>query len=440
MAKSPGAVGSPLWMAPEQTMKGGAITPAADVWALGLLAFQALSGHYYWNAPNGVGGTPMTLLREITLDAIEPASVRSKALGGAPLPPGFDEWFARCLERDPSARFRDASEATPPLLALLAAAPKRASRAIEMAVTQGIPPKPAAVVEEVVPAPPARTGTSFTNTGQPKPLPRRIAPTARVALVALAALAALGGLGAFAGYRPIKRLATGNSAEAAHAKARAAPMIGFGGDTFIIGSDAGADDERPPTTISVAGFTIDTREVAVASYLACVDAGPCKQPGAGPGCNAADPNRRDHPINCVGYADAKTYCEWVDRRLPSETEWERAARGGKAQRRYPWGDAPPSNQLCWRHDEPNHGGTCPIGAFPAGNTPEGLEDMAGNVWEWTTARYCTYGTSNCTDERRVARGGSWASDDAAVVTTTVRNEIFESDRGASMGFRCARSL
>jgi formylglycine-generating enzyme required for sulfatase activity len=217
-------------------------------------------------------------------------------------------------------------------------------------------------------------------------------------------------------------------------------MIHFSGESFAMGSDAGPNDERPPWIASVAGFSLDETEVTVSAYLACVAANRCKPTIDAPDCNASDKEKGNHPINCVTFGDAKTYCEWVDKRLPTEAEWELAARGGKQQRRYPWGNAAPANQLCWHRGGSSERGTCPVGSLPAGNTPEGLADMAGNVWEWTTGRYCTYNTSNCTDERRVARGGSWASTDPALVTNSVRNENYESDRGASRGFRCARSL
>jgi serine/threonine protein kinase/formylglycine-generating enzyme required for sulfatase activity len=456
---STGAMGSPLWMAPEQTVKTSTITPAADIWAFGLMAFYALTGRYYWHAPNGIGGTPTTLLREITLDPIESASARSKTLGGAPLPPLFDEWFARCLERDPAARFADANAAVAPLLSLLAAAPKRAPRPIDLMATQGVPaaaPTPAvtssapapspAEANAPAPAPHVKTDTAFANTearsASAPPVPPR-------PLVLYAALAGAAVLVTILGVRNLGSTTTAATATPAAASARPstsasrppdAPMITFGGTSYTMGSDAGPDDERPPQIVSVAGFALDVHEVTVSDYLACVDANRCKPTATTPDCNAADKDKRNHPINCVTFADAKAHCEWVDKRLPSELEWELAARGGKQQRRYPWGSALPADQLCWRRGGTGDHGTCPVGSFPSGKTPEGLMDMAGNVWEWTTGRYCTYGTLNCTEERRVARGGSWASTDPVLVTSSVRSESYETDRGASRGFRCARSL
>jgi len=98
------AIGSPMWMAPEQT-EPGPITPAADVWALGLIAYTLLTGQFFWKAARTSTGTPMYLLREIVLEPIPAASERAGML----IPPGFDAWFARCVARDPRERFADAS-------------------------------------------------------------------------------------------------------------------------------------------------------------------------------------------------------------------------------------------------------------------------------------------------------------------------------------------
>jgi serine/threonine-protein kinase len=103
------AVGSPMWMAPEQTTPGP-VTPAADVWAMGLLAYELLAGKPFWRAANDPGGTTAQLMREVVLDPIPAASTRAADQGlAARLPPGFDAWFERCVARDPGARFADAA-------------------------------------------------------------------------------------------------------------------------------------------------------------------------------------------------------------------------------------------------------------------------------------------------------------------------------------------
>lgn len=113
------AVGSPMWMAPEQARKGR-LTPATDVWPLGLLAFRLLSGKNYWRAANQGGVIPVKdLLIELLTKPLEPASARSLSLGGAALPMGFDGWFARAMDRDPGSRFANATEALDALVPVL---------------------------------------------------------------------------------------------------------------------------------------------------------------------------------------------------------------------------------------------------------------------------------------------------------------------------------
>ncbi len=120
-------LGTPLWMAPEQAEQG-ILRPSTDVWALGLLVFFMLTGRPYWRSANLRDYNPAFVLRELVADPLEPGSVRAATLGRADrLPPGFDAWLVRCLDRDPTARFRDATEALGPFLALFGAAPEAPS-------------------------------------------------------------------------------------------------------------------------------------------------------------------------------------------------------------------------------------------------------------------------------------------------------------------------
>jgi serine/threonine protein kinase len=105
------AVGSPMWMAPEQTTQDHEILPATDVWALGLLTFRLLTGRYYWKAPNKPGATTAMLFREILIEPLPSAAQRAAEHGVAGLPKGFDSWFARCVAREPHARYPNAADA-----------------------------------------------------------------------------------------------------------------------------------------------------------------------------------------------------------------------------------------------------------------------------------------------------------------------------------------
>jgi alpha-tubulin suppressor-like RCC1 family protein/tRNA A-37 threonylcarbamoyl transferase component Bud32 len=121
-AQSTSAIGSPLWMAPEQAEGHGIIRPATDVWALGLIAYYLLTGKYYWHAANREDFIFAALLKEVYMDALETASVRAHQYGvAARIPPGFDGWFFRCAHRDVSQRFGDANEALAALMPVLGA-------------------------------------------------------------------------------------------------------------------------------------------------------------------------------------------------------------------------------------------------------------------------------------------------------------------------------
>ncbi|HSO36942.1 MAG TPA: serine/threonine-protein kinase [Labilithrix sp.] len=134
-----GAVGSPLWMAPEQTAPGP-VTPAADVWALGLLAYELFTGKSFWRAANHDGGTTAQLLREIVLDPIPPASARAREQDKEHLlPAGFDEWFAKCVEREPEQRYAEAGALWSAMLPLFEGAPSRVTTREAMAETFAAP-------------------------------------------------------------------------------------------------------------------------------------------------------------------------------------------------------------------------------------------------------------------------------------------------------------
>jgi formylglycine-generating enzyme required for sulfatase activity len=229
-------------------------------------------------------------------------------------------------------------------------------------------------------------------------------------------------------------------------RAKRAPMDHVAGAVFSVG------EEKRSTR--VAGFEIDHFEVTVAAFGVCVRAGKCAPPPRGEGCNYERPDRQDHPMNCVDWSAASTYCEVVGKRLPHEEEWELAARS-KDERTYPWGNQPPDatrlnacDAACERAAKLAHGPapsmfhgddgfdtTAPVGSFEAGASPVGALDMAGNVEEWTADDYCP-GKGPCITTLKVARGGSYATVALDGVTTTARRGW--SSGGPTIGFRCAR--
>jgi len=188
--------------------------------------------------------------------------------------------------------------------------------------------------------------------------------------------------------------------------------------------------------VEVAPFLIDATEVTAGAYSACVNAGACKEPGSGGTCTFGAPDKTNYPINCVSWDEAVAYSQWAGKRLPTEAEWEWAARGGAAARRFPWGDDLPVDQVCWnglgnRAGKGQRGGPCPVGAFPPGNSPEGLLDMAGNVQEWTSTVW--------KEGARICRGGSWFHEDFEDLLTSRRASYGVTLRDNAIGFRCART-
>jgi formylglycine-generating enzyme required for sulfatase activity len=212
---------------------------------------------------------------------------------------------------------------------------------------------------------------------------------------------------------------------------------------FTMGSEIGDDDERPTHRVKVPAFTIQRTEVTVKAYRACVASGACTVAGGGPRCNGARPEHDEHPINCVDWAQAGAFCAWRHARLPSEAEWEYAARGSDG-RTYPWGNAKPAAQLCWDGPDSDLGrgkrnDTCVVGTHSPGQSPFGVEDLAGNVWEWVADPYTADYAGAPPEELRVARGGTWFAYDPADVRTAVRYRAFAEARGYGIGFRCASS-
>ena len=232
-------------------------------------------------------------------------------------------------------------------------------------------------------------------------------------------------------------------------------MAAISGGTWMMGSPdgVGARQEHPQHRASVGPFELDKSLVTVSAYRACVGAGACTAPGteqrgtpgAGPEqnafCNGAHAERGDQPINCVDWSQAATYCRWAGKRLPTEEEWEYAARGPD-DRTYPWGGAAPSDQVCWnrlaKDDYAHAPGTCAVGAHPTGDSAFGVHDMVGNVWVWTSSVWTPgYGAPQDTGAR-VVRGGGWRDADPSELRGANRNGSDLPDRVVNLGFRCAR--
>ncbi len=149
---------------------------------------------------------------------------------------------------------------------------------------------------------------------------------------------------------------------------------------FTMGSAAGQPNENPVHSVSLAAFWIDQTEVTNELYAKCVQAGQCALPGSAPLDELNNAKYAKHPVVSVDWEMANAYCAWVGRRLPSEAEWEKAARGTQAFT-YPWGEGLDCAKA--NYQKSCVGGTAPVGSYEQGKSPYGAYDMAGNALEWS---------------------------------------------------------
>lgn len=226
----------------------------------------------------------------------------------------------------------------------------------------------------------------------------------------------------------------------------------------------GCDDEdystcvlgKPAHKVYLDAYTIDKYKVTYRRYQECLDAGVCTALFAGAGCNAGMPWNSDHPVNCVDYSQASTYCEFDNKRIPTEAEWEKAARGLNSIK-YPWGNAAPTCDLAVINKKTSDdvmgpgcgaGTTQAIGTKPDGASPYGVMGMAGNLFEWTSDWYSeSYfaqspynnpkGPEN--GEHKVLRGSSWLMRTDDGIASVVRSGYSPLGQGYVVGFRCASS-
>ncbi len=512
---------SPQWTSPEQ-IDGQTASPAADVWAIGLIAFYLLTGRFYWHAANKVteGKDPINVLfGEIlrTRAEMPKASQRAAEYGAASrLPDGFDAWFARCTLLEPTKRFHDATECCGALLAVLRPVvqpPAPPSPPPPPAPEPPPAPTPSIGKTEPMPRPREGLGLPPVRPLPPTPEPARESPPPQSAKPRTWYwIAAIAGLGVVALAAAIGPFRTHPESDAGVADVSVAPdvpapppptppppaprcpdgMVLVPEGTFTMGSDgdAGESDERPAHRVHLSAFCIDRTEVTVRAYHECVSSGGCtaasrtvSYPGVTDSdhrvwdrfCNERYSDRDDHPINCVDWAQAVRYCASVDKRLPTEAQWEYAAHGEDG-RVYPWGDDPPGpsrlnacGSECLAAEQrisretnvtimdlramyPSSDGfasTAPVGRFPLGESPFHALDMAGNVLEWTADWYGPYTsdggvatnpTGVVDGTLRVLRGGGWLSDLPSWVRAANRNWYVPALRSVYVGFRCARGV
>ncbi len=261
----------------------------------------------------------------------------------------------------------------------------------------------------------------------------------------------------------------------------AADMVKIERGAFMMGFGDG--DDGPVHEVEIGPYCIDKTEVSAEAFKICVDAGQCEAQSSiswvgaeardrerfDASCNLGQAERGKHPMNCVDWTQADKYCQFAGKRLPTEPEWELAARGTE-NRVFPWGKDLPSGSIvnaCGAECKDKFGkgpfagmmyqekdewpDTAPVDAFDNGQSPYGLLNMAGNVMEWTADWYVGYEGSTslekdppsppkpADDPRRAVRGGSFLSHASDEVATFRRRQFSEDMRHVTIGFRCAKN-
>ena len=479
-----GHPGTPMYMAPEQEASPRSLTGAADLFALGCVLFEMLTGKKYKRYKPGT-----------TASSLRPE-----------VPAWLDEIVARALAENPWDRWPDAAEMAAAIGEREEAARRKAeerarAQAAEDAARQEAEERAQARIAEK-----ANRQTTAGSRHAPSPItPEQASPRPGVPgwvwLLAGAAVVLLLAVGlglALWSMRPTPlppptEIALVPSATAPPPTKTPAPtatalpltetatpepmpvspslgdtwirpadgmeMVFVPAGEFLMGSDEGDDDEKPVHDVYLDAYWIDKTEVTNAQYRAFVEATSHRTPTE---CTWGEPTygqagMENHPVVCVLWEDAAAYCQWAGARLPTEAEWDEAARGTDG-REYPWGDTFDGTKLnyCDANCEFGHkdtgfddgyARTAPVGSYPAGASPYGALDMVGNVWEWVADWYASDYYSHSPErnpkgpdagESRVLRGGSWDyhSDWARCAS---RSRVDPDFRHYGSGFRCGLS-
>ena len=253
-------------------------------------------------------------------------------------------------------------------------------------------------------------------------------------------------------FTTVKPVASGNAANPTHALGIGSTRISekdgmklmyVPEGNFKMGSDTGESYEKPAHTVYLDAFWMDQTEVTNSMYAKCVNAGNCHAPwdiiSTTRSTYYGNSQFADYPVMYVDWNQANTYCQWAGRQLPTEAQWEKAARGTDG-RTYPWGEGIDRQKAQYLGPD-----TAKVGSFPKGASPYGVLDMAGNVWQWAADWYSEtyYGSSPDhnpagpdSGQFRVLRGGSWG-DNPNIVRTSNRDKDVPNDKGNNKGIRCS---
>lgn len=451
-------IGTPDYMAPEQWT--GEPTAQSDLYSLGVVLYEMVTGHRPYTADTPAG----ILLKQATESLPLPKTYIPD------LPQNVESVLLKALAKDPADRYPDVRTFAQELDNLLA------GRAVDATNT-----RPEILRDHMTGrAHKAELPTALPTGSAKKGFPALWVALAVLALIVVAggAFFVSGGFGLLAAPSPTSTATlaatlppTGTAVPFTETPAptlaptetlvptitplpdeirdaKNVPMRFIPGGEFAMGSDTGEADSRPASQVSVAPFYIDKFEVTNEMYDACVFARECRRPQqAGSATRTSyygSPVFANYPVIYVDWKMAKTYCEWRGARLPTEAEWEFAARGADG-RSYPWGE---KVDCSFANAAGCVGDTTPVDQYANGQSPFGVYGMAGNVWEWTSSLFKFYpydaadGREDLTTPgQRMARGGSWHTfgGNGGNVRTDIRLKLDPAYYGAYVGFRCALS-
>ncbi len=469
---------TPSYGAPEQFSRAhGATGPWTDVYALALVAVEMLIGR-----PALDGGD----LIQLAFSSANPQVRPTPRSYGLQVSDAVEAVFQKALHVVPAERYPSAGQfisalaiatgfTAPAAVSNPAPAPSFASGATVLAssvpthITAGSPTTANPATFDPQQAKPGGKGLVFAGVG-----------------VFVVAAIGVGGLMATRGD-PAPPAASAEVAAPSAAASAAPPFVcpdrsvKIPAGQFFMGSDAAdaMDNEKPSHNVKLESFCMDLYEVTTAEYKACSDSGKCRRAPKdvewegitmqqrkvySPLCNINDvEGRGDHPINCVTWKMADTFCAANGKRLPTEAEWEYATRGPDG-RVYPWGDEDPTEkhlnacgtecvkwglkngeELTPLYDaDDGFPTTAPVGKYPAGKSHFGPYDVVGNVWEWVADYQGPYTAAAQVDphgpktgDKRVIRGGAWNGSYKSWLRPSFRYASPPEMRSHGYGFRCA---
>ncbi len=442
-------VGTPAYMSPEQVLDKK-LTRATDIYSLGCTLYEATTGKLPFKASE----TSSFFEAHLQEPPIPPRSVNPA------LPEQLEHVILKAMEKKPVDRFQTCEEFAAALADAAVAKPQPTPQPTPPPdVTQPEPPAPISHhPSPITPHPPLHAHRS-----PPSPSPKRRRKAVWMIGLGLAGVVAIVVIAALV-RAPRSSLSVQRSLglnpqgfEEILWLKDSSVMIRIPAGTFTMGSNE-CDDEKPVHQVYLDEYYIDKYEVTNDQYKKFCDATGRSYPPdpdflGMPNYFASYPS---YPVVNVSWNDAKAYCDWAGKRLPTEAEWEKAARGADA-REYSWGNSEPTGSRCnfadkntsfsWRDANADDGyaRTAPVGTYPAGASPYGCLDMAGNVWEWCSDRYDAnyYNTSPSNNPQgpssgsyRVLRGGSWIVD-ARTLRCASRVRNAPSHRYSNLGFRCS---